>query len=87
MEKFNYLLVEENGDGEILGMYIEESNLEIEEFCNELYKRKVKEWELVNELEYFEEFGSGVCKMEEDKDYYYGVNISEDIGFGVYRLG
>ena len=87
MEKFKYLVVEENGDGEVLGMNMEGSDLEIEEFCNKLFKSKVREWEVLNKLIYFKEFSNGVCRMEEDKDYYYGVNVSEDEGYYVYRVG
>jgi len=83
MKKFKYLVVEIESRGEVVDRNIEFSDLEIEEFCNKLYEEGVKERGLEDEVEYLEEFG-GVCEVE---DYYYEINLGEEIGFDVYRIG
>jgi len=84
MEKFNYLVLEVESRGDVKGMNIIKSNLEIKDFCEELYRKGVESFGLDDEeLEsYLEEFG-GVCEVEE---YFYEVNLGEDFGYNVYRV-
>jgi hypothetical protein len=79
MEKFKYLVIEVEYRNEMVGRYEEESDLEIEEFCNKLYEEKIKE-------EGLEEGGGfeGVGRVE---DYYYEIILEEERGYDVYRVG
>jgi hypothetical protein len=85
-----YVVIERGSRGEFENVYVENSELNIEEFCRDWYEKEIKkekeglsEEESLEFDEYVEEFG-GVSMMVKSSSY--EVCLNEELSYEVYEV-